>query len=150
MGLCDTTFCDLKFKDVINICDGKRLGRIVDMVLDIKTGKVKGIIIPGPRTFNIFRQIEDIYIPWKNILRIGEDVILVEMFFARKKCPDKECSRGMGKDREEFEGEEIAEAEYSASQRMSRKNPDFYDENISPKILKYLYANSDIKKKKIV
>lgn len=144
MGICDTTFCELKFKDVINICDGIRLGRIVDMVIEIKTGRIKGIILPGARSFNIFRQPEDIFIPWKNILRIGEDVILIEIIFEKnKKCPEKECDRNKDRDRDR-------DNESCESDSEQEEDSEFYDEKIRPKILKYLYSDIDIKRKKIV
>ena len=73
------TFCELKCKDVINIIDGRRLGRMVDMVFDASRGKICGIVVPGEKSFWFFKPNEDIFIPWCNILRIGEDVILVEI-----------------------------------------------------------------------
>ena len=76
----DVTFLELRCKEVINIIDGKRLGRIIDILFECKTGKICGLIVPGDRSLNIFRRSEDILVPWKNILRVGEDVILVELF----------------------------------------------------------------------
>lgn len=80
------TFCELKCKDVINIIDGRRLGRMIDMVFDANRGVICGIVVPGERTFHFFRPSEDIYIPWRNILRIGEDVILVEIMLNPQGC----------------------------------------------------------------
>ena len=87
MAICDVTYTELKAKDVVNICNCKKLGRIIDMVVDLKNGCVKGIVIPGTKRLSIFRAPEDIFIPWKNILRIGNDVILIEL---KQKVP-KEC-----------------------------------------------------------
>ena len=71
---------DLKAKDVVNILDGKKLGHICDIELDLDIGKVIAIIIPGRwRGFSIFGKREEIVIPWKKIIRIGRDVILVEV-----------------------------------------------------------------------
>ncbi|HHV16699.1 MAG TPA: YlmC/YmxH family sporulation protein [Gelria sp.] len=71
---------DLKAKDVVNILDGKKLGHISDIELDLEIGKVIAIIIPGRwRGFGIFGKREEIVIPWKKIVRIGRDVILVEV-----------------------------------------------------------------------
>jgi YlmC/YmxH family sporulation protein len=88
MAICDATFTELRQKDVINICDCRKLGRICDIVIDLRTGKVRGIVLPG-KGFNIFRQPQDIFIPWKNILRIGGDVILVEIVRRLRDCNDK-------------------------------------------------------------
>lgn len=71
---------DLKAKDVVNILDGKKLGNICDIELELEIGKVIAIIIPGRwRGFSIFGKREEIVIPWKKIIRIGRDVILVEV-----------------------------------------------------------------------
>ncbi len=43
--------CDLKEKEVINICDGERLGYVEDVEFDLCTGRVTHIIIPGPCKF---------------------------------------------------------------------------------------------------
>jgi len=76
----DVTFLELRCKEVINIIDGKKLGKIIDILFDMKQGKICGFIVPGERSLNIFRRADDILVPWKNILRVGEDVILVELF----------------------------------------------------------------------
>ena len=84
----DYSFCELRAKDVINIVDGRRLGHIADMVFNIKRGIVCGLILPVSRGL-FFRNSEDIYIPFKDILRIGEDVILVELFLPHGAKPFK-------------------------------------------------------------
>ncbi|MGS0764766.1 YlmC/YmxH family sporulation protein [Syntrophomonas curvata] len=71
---------DLRARDVVNILDGKKLGHIYDIELDLEVGKVVAIILPGRlRGFSIFAKREEIVIPWKKIVRIGRDVILVEV-----------------------------------------------------------------------
>lgn len=73
------TFCELRAREVINIADGKRLGRIIDMAFTC-SGKIVGIIVPGER--KILKNIsgcENIFIPWKNVIKIGDDVVLVNL-----------------------------------------------------------------------
>lgn len=71
---------DLSMREVINTTDGRRLGNIVDVELDLNTGKVLAIVVPGQaRVFGIFGRSDDYIIPWENIKKIGEDVILVEL-----------------------------------------------------------------------
>lgn len=71
---------DLRTRDVVNILDGKKLGHICDIELDLDIGKVIAIILPGRlRGFSIFVKREEVVIPWRKIVRIGRDVILVEM-----------------------------------------------------------------------
>lgn len=70
---------DLKLKEVINILDGKRLGAITDIEIDIETGRLTAIVVPGPGKFlGLFGRNEDVVIPWDKINKIGMDVILVE------------------------------------------------------------------------
>lgn len=69
---------DFQIKDVVNISDGKRLGNIGDIDINIETGKIESIIINGAgKVLGFFGRDEEVVIPWKNILKIGEDVILV-------------------------------------------------------------------------
>jgi YlmC/YmxH family sporulation protein len=70
---------DLKTRDVINVPDGRKLGNIVDIDLDLEKGRVTAIVVPGPnRPFSLFTRREDLVIPWERIVKIGHDVILVE------------------------------------------------------------------------
>jgi YlmC/YmxH family sporulation protein len=69
---------EFQIKDVVNIADGKKLGNIGDIDINLSTGKIDAVIISGNgRVLGFFGKDEEIVIPWKNILKIGEDVILV-------------------------------------------------------------------------
>ena len=60
----EISFCELRTKTVVNLSDGKKLGRIVDLVYDELTAKVLGLVVPGGRSFaGIFKSREDIFIP---------------------------------------------------------------------------------------
>ncbi len=75
-----TTFCELRTKEVINVCDGARLGLICDLELDLCTGCLIAVIVPGqPRCFGLLRGGEELVIPFTKLKKIGEDVILVEI-----------------------------------------------------------------------
>lgn len=82
---------DLKVKEVINIIDGKRLGAITDIEIDVESGKLTSIVVPGNGKFlGLFGRNEDVVIPWEKISKIGFDVILVETAtFAELKQLDK-------------------------------------------------------------
>lgn len=82
---------DLKLKEVINIVDGKRMGAITDIEIDVESGKLTAIVVPGNGRFlGLFGRSEDIVIPWDKINKIGFDVILVETTaFAEMKHLDK-------------------------------------------------------------
>lgn len=97
----ETSFLDLRCKEVINIVDGRLLGHIVDMVVDIRTSRVTGLVVPGAKSFfSFFKSGQDIFIPYRNICKIGDDVILVELFNLPpvKKCKDNVCSLEVKKD----------------------------------------------------
>lgn len=74
------TFTDLRQKDIVNICDGRRLGRPVDLVLS-ESACVEALVVPLPGgLFNLLKQEkEGCLVPWDRVLRIGSDVILVEV-----------------------------------------------------------------------
>jgi len=75
---------ELRNKEVINICDGCRLGYVGDVELCLPDGKVAAIIVPGPcRFFGLFGRGEDYYIPWDCIKQIGDDIILIDKVFPR-------------------------------------------------------------------
>ena len=71
---------DLRMLDVINVADGRRLGNIYDLDMDLATGEIKSMILPAPggSFFNRNRRAEMI-INWTQIVRIGADVILVDI-----------------------------------------------------------------------
>lgn len=73
----DISFADLKEKEIINVFDGKKLGRIVDILFDGSSGVVRGIVVPGER--KLFRRNEDIFVSLERIRKIGDDVILVSL-----------------------------------------------------------------------
>lgn len=72
---------DFKHKEVINICDGKRLGFVQDVCADLETGTITSIIVPGGtnKLMSLFSSSNDIVIPWSKIKCIGDDLILVEL-----------------------------------------------------------------------
>ncbi len=71
---------DFKQKEVININDGRRLGFVCDVEIDLDSGRLEAIIIPGEgRIFGLFGRVNDYVIPWDRIKKIGEDIILVDV-----------------------------------------------------------------------
>lgn len=71
---------DMKHKEIINTIDGSRLGYICDVEIDWSDGKVRKIVVPGPgKVMGLFGRDVEYLIPWENIKKIGEDIILVEL-----------------------------------------------------------------------
>ena len=76
---------ELRCKEVINICDGCRLGFVGDVDVLVPEGQVAAIVVFGPcRFFGLFGRGEEYYIPWENVQRVGDDIILVEKSFPRR------------------------------------------------------------------
>lgn len=71
---------DLTQKEVINVKDGKILGLIADLDVDLERGKINAIVIPSTeKVFKMFGKQEEYEILWGEIKKIGIDVILVEV-----------------------------------------------------------------------
>ena len=71
---------DFKHKEVINICDGKRLGFVQDVCANLETGRITSIIVPGgKKLMSMFAKEDDIVIEWEKIKCIGDDIILVDI-----------------------------------------------------------------------
>ena len=71
---------DLRRKEVINVTDGKRMGFVSDVEIDLEEGRIDAIILPGPaKMFGIIGKDNEVTIPWESIKKIGEDIILVDM-----------------------------------------------------------------------
>ena len=69
---------DMHEKEVINICDGRRLGCVDDVEVDTCTAQLVSLVIFGrAKVFGVLGREEDIVIPWKEIEVIGEQTILV-------------------------------------------------------------------------
>jgi len=90
----ETTFCELRTKEVINMLDGKRLGKIIDIVLETNYGNILGFIVPAyNKSWHLFKNCDDIFIPWHNVCKIGEDAILVDIRVKHSQnCGSKKCN----------------------------------------------------------
>lgn len=75
----ETRIAQLKYKEVISVADGTRYGFVGDMEIDLETGRVRNLVVPGrPRLFGLLGREQDLSIPWEKVHRFGEDIILVE------------------------------------------------------------------------
>ncbi len=83
-------FCELKEKEVINCKDCRRLGYIADIEFDPCTGHIQAIIVPEQgKLFWCFGSCEEYYIDFCNIVRIGPDIVLVDVKPHIPRLPDK-------------------------------------------------------------
>ena len=73
-------FTQLQCKEVICVQDGRRLGFISDVLVEVPEGCVCAIVVPGPcRYLGCLGRSEDFLIPWSCVCRIGPDVVLVDV-----------------------------------------------------------------------
>ncbi len=77
----ELTYSELQKRDVINIADGRCLGRIVDLKFRFPEGVIEGIIVPGKKICPFLRLFnsQTLYISEREIVKIGGDVILVDL-----------------------------------------------------------------------
>ena len=69
---------DLQDKDVVNMNDGKKIGNIIDVNLDL-SGKASEIVVENSHFLSNIFMGKIIEIKWDQITKIGKDVILVNI-----------------------------------------------------------------------
>ena len=101
------TLSELKAKDVVNTVDGRCIGKPMDLEFDPVDGRVTALVVPGE--FSLIQLLRGekcgIVIPWGNICKIGDDVILVDLTVCVKGIENHEqfeffdeldCFKGQG------------------------------------------------------
>ena len=70
---------DLQEKEVIDISTGKRIGAIIDIIISM-TGNISKLVLEDRRSSRklFSKNQDDIYLEWKQIIKIGDDIILVD------------------------------------------------------------------------
>ena len=70
---------ELRYKEIINVTNGSRVGYVGDVVMDLEDGKVNALVVPGRlRLFGLLGREPDTVFPWSAVRRFGADTILVE------------------------------------------------------------------------
>ena len=73
-------FTELHCKEVICLTDGRRLGFVEDVRIELPEGRVVAVIVPCPcRLLPFPGRRDDYVIPWSCIRRIGPDIILADI-----------------------------------------------------------------------
>jgi YlmC/YmxH family sporulation protein len=71
---------ELQKKDIINIKDGKKIGKIIDVEFDVNSGYMVHFVIEKAHFVrNLFNTTEDLNIKFTQIKKLGEDVILIDI-----------------------------------------------------------------------
>ena len=96
-------FSELKEKEVINICDCRRLGCVGDLKFDPCSGCIEKLYVPLPgKCGGLFPPEFEYVICFDQVKQIGPDIILVEVRPEEARVPcDK--SKGKTKNRLEFD-----------------------------------------------
>ena len=71
---------DLQTKNIVSINDGKNIGNIIDANVT-SDGTIESLVIEANKTLFSLNRENDTEINWKDITKIGEDVILINMWY---------------------------------------------------------------------
>ena len=69
---------ELQKKDIIDINSGIKVGNIIDVLVDT-TGTIISLIVDRNFGFNFFNTKSEIEVYFKDIIKIGEDVVLIRI-----------------------------------------------------------------------
>jgi YlmC/YmxH family sporulation protein len=71
---------ELRVREVVSVDDGRRLGALSDLEVDLASGRVAALVVPASSRFlGLFGRDEEIVVPWSQVERIGVHVILVSL-----------------------------------------------------------------------
>lgn len=66
---------DLQLKEIINISNGKRIGVIIDVIVE-QNGNIQKLILEERRGRKFSH--EEYEVSWNQIIKIGDDIILID------------------------------------------------------------------------
>ena len=76
---------DLREKQVISLADGKLLGSVNDVEIDVENGRLTALVVVGQRGPGLFGKEEEFVVQWDDIEKIGDDVIIVRPQYSRRR-----------------------------------------------------------------
>ena len=75
----DSRIGDLRCKEIIGVGDGCRYGYVGDVEVDLDTGRIRALVVPGRlRLLGLLGRTPERIFPWARVRRFGEDIILVD------------------------------------------------------------------------
>lgn len=86
------TLEELSKKQVVNLCDGRALGCVSDLVFNLCDGKLLAIVVSNGMGLSL-KKGKDITVPWDKIQKIGSDTILVDV----GELPGDDCCERKGR-----------------------------------------------------
>ncbi|MBQ2872428.1 MAG: YlmC/YmxH family sporulation protein [Bacilli bacterium] len=66
---------ELQLKEIVNICNGKRIGVIVDVLVE-ENGNIQKLVLEERKGRRFSK--EEYVIDWNQIVKIGDDIILID------------------------------------------------------------------------
>ena len=100
----ELTFSEIRTKEVVNVEDGRKLGRVTDIALSYPENRWIGIVAPSGKAF--YSKKSGLFIDMRSIVKIGDDVILVNIGVTKKaggKCDPPPPPRPFPDGRRSFE-----------------------------------------------
>lgn len=74
----NVTLSELRCREVINLCDGARMGYVSDIQFNPDSGQITALIVPETAgVLGLLGRGDDAVIPWESVEKIGEDIIFV-------------------------------------------------------------------------
>ncbi len=66
---------ELQLKEIVDVRDGRRIGMIIDVIVD-DCGKISRLVLENKRGRKFSK--EEYEVPWNKIVKIGDDIILID------------------------------------------------------------------------
>ena len=89
-------FTQLQCKEVICVKDGRRLGYVEDVMVEVPEGNVCSLVVPPQsKALGVLPCREEYVIPWSCVRRIGPDIVLVETKPEECRCPRSKPRGGL-------------------------------------------------------
>ncbi len=77
--------CEVRTREVINLCNCKKLGYVVDIEVDLCTGRILALIVPKVEgVLGLFAKDTVYVIPYECVKKVGDEIIFVEI--TEEKC----------------------------------------------------------------
>ena len=82
------TLAELKQKEVVDLADGRRLGKVMDLEFSLKDSRITALVVPAETSFlqSLRGEKCGLVIPWEDVYRIGDDVVLVTIRQGEPPC----------------------------------------------------------------
>jgi len=82
---------ELGGKEIIGLDNGERMGVVgdADLEIDPATGRIMSIVLPGGSLFGFGKRRDDIVIPWSSIVKIGPDIMIIQINSEKLHVPQK-------------------------------------------------------------